>query len=1102
MGDSSFAIGNFTGGEISAFSQGRFDKPDYRNSMRVCLNSHPVEIGAHVRRPGSQYGGHTKSGNPGRVIKFDFEQSAPVTIEFTDGFLRFRNGASLITTNDPQVIVAISAANPAVVQTTTAHGWSSGNTVIFSNPTTPLLENRQFVMTVVDTTHVSLADALTGATIDGSTLGAIASGATISRVHELVTSYAFGSWSTIRAVQAETTDILLDSTVAPQAVTVPTLPAVGVNPVFAINPVNFIDGPYLDPFTNGVQAGPSALTGVITITLSFQAYSATTSYTVGAFVTSSSVNYVSLVDQNVGNTPASSPTQWATTSASAGINNGQGFLGTDIGRLIRLFSEPPLWAVGTTYGKGGVANVVTYNPSGLAGQETYWESLTTGNVGNIPGTDLTNWELIPQGASLWTWGRITGLSNIISPSLSGSVNIGTMTSDGGVAAAFNNVFSQTQANSAVLGGTAGGNPAGTIFRLDCYVGKNYTGASAQKIQSATVYPSSDNSFANGSYISGGNLYFYNPQITLRLRAKATAPASAADGTLLATTTSFTRTFAPVTLVSNDQNTTWNYVWIEMITTFQNAISMTSGDFFNTIAQVSFFNPTGSGTGAACNMEILGPALLFAAPVQTWRLGVYSGTTGYPTCGVYNDGRLYLGGAVGNRFDACVSNGINGSTINFAPTDQYGVVSNASAISYTFNSKGVNQILWMKPDLQGVLMGTIAGEWLVQAPTAGSIAPTNITARNVTDNGSANIEPVNTEHTLVFVKRFARKLLEFFPDVFSGKFSAPNLADKAQHLTRNGVAELAYTSAVTPIIWGRDTLGALFGITYKRDSLASSQPPTFYGWHHHALGSGRIVESICGGPSTGGNLDALTMVTNDPVTNIRHVEVMTDVQDELTPLAASWYLDDAVNPTSTSTTNIGLAYGFGGLTINGLWHLNGKTVQVFAGGLDCGDPGEGKAFSDFVVTNGSITVPYGDGISAGPGRGLFTAAFATALPLTQIVVGFTYNSDGQLVRPISPADSGARSGPAFGKLTRAHRYAFKLVNTLGLSVGGTFANLAPVNTRLNGNGPALPALTTFSGISADALKDDPNYDNAICWRVARPFPANIVAVGCNLATSDQ
>jgi hypothetical protein len=389
---------------------------------------------------------------------------------------------------------------------------------------------------------------------------------------------------------------------------------------------------------------------------------------------------------------------------------------------------------------------------------------------------------------------------------------------------------------------------------------------------------------------------------------------------------------------------------------------------------------------------------------------------------------------------------------------------------------------------------------VQAPTTGPLSATNVAARRVTNHGSANIQPCRTEHTTIFVQRFAQKLLEYFPDVFSGKFSAPNLADKAQHLTRAGVTELAYTSAVTPILWGRDKLGALFGITYKRDSLASAQPATFYGWHHHALGSGRTVESICSGPSTGGDLDALTMVTNDAATGIRHVEVLTDVPDELSALASAWFLDDAVAPTSTTGVAIGAGgLTYGGLTLNGLWHLNGKTVQVFAGGLDCGDPGEGKAYSDFLVINGSVTVPYGDSLTAGPGRGLFTAAFVATNP--PIVVGFTYNSDGQLVRPILPADTGARTGPAFGKLTRAHRYAAKLVATLGLAIGGTFAKLRPANFKQNDNSP-LPALTTFSGIAQAELDDDYYYDGGVCWRISRPFPANIAAIGLNLQTQDQ
>jgi hypothetical protein len=54
--------------------------------------------------------------------------------------------------------------------------------------------------------------------------------------------------------------------------------------------------------------------------------------------------------------------------------------------------------------------------------------------------------------------------------------------------------------------------------------------------------------------------------------------------------------------------------------------------------------------------------------------------------------------------------------------------------------------------------------------------------------------------------------------------------------------------------------------------------------------------------------------------------------------------------------------------------------------------------------------------------------------TQIVVGFTYNSDGQMVRPIAMADTGARNGPGLGKTRRTQRYAALVSNTLGISFG--------------------------------------------------------------------
>jgi hypothetical protein len=1108
VANATYEIPNFLGGEISQFAQGRFDRPDYRFSLNVCLNSFPLEIGAWARRPGTMYGGHTRAGAKGRTVKFDFEQAASVSLEFTDGKLRFRSGATLITGNDTQAVIAVSAANPAVVQTTSAVSWATGDTLIFPGASTPLLENRQFTATMIDTTHFSLADALTGAAIDGSTLGALVA-ATVARVQELTTVYASGAWGSVRAVQAETTDVLLNGAFPPQALTT-TVPTSGLNPAFSITPAVFNDGPYLDPFTNGVLATPGSTSGLVNLTLAFSAWSATTAYAKGSFVTYLSNNYKSLSDQNVGNTPTTSPLFWVSTTAAAAINDGRGFLATDTGRLVRLLSEPPVFNPLTTYSAGS-SSVVTYNPSGVPGASTYWQAKAT-TTGSAPGADLTNWALVPSGAAVWTWGKITGLSNVIDRQMAGSSSIGDMTGFNGITAPFDGQFVKSTSQCANKAGGGGTIPAGTTLALSGFVGKNYT-ASPQKIQQAAIYPPTDNGFGFGSYVHGGVTLGITQFYTLNLRAKLTAPASESDGTLLGTV-SFSGSSPTVTIVSNDQATAWNYVWVELI--FSGVATGSSGPFSPPItsysldieiAQISFFSPTTpSVSSAGCTVEILGPALLYGNAIATWRMGAYSDTTGYPTCGCYDDGRLWLGGAISNRFDASTSNGIvpGSSVVNFAPTDQYGVVAPSNAISETINADSVNPLFWMVPDLQGVLIGTQAGEFLILAPTSGSIAPNNITSRRTTNIGSSNIEPRRTEHTLTFVKRFGRKLMEYFADVYSGKFSAPNLAERAQHIPRAGIAELAYTEAVTPIIWGRNNDNSLFGITYKRDALTTSQGPTYAAWHRHALGSGRAVESLCSGPSVGGDLDSLTMVTNDAATNIRHVEVMTDTPDELTDLSDCWFLDDAVNPTSVSSSATPVTGApFGGATINGLWHLNGKTIQIFAGGIDCGDRGDNKqTFTDFLVTNGSAFVPFGDSISAGPGQGQFTQVFFAGLSLGQIVAGFTYNSDGQHVRKNEPAETGVRNGPALGKLRRVHRYAMLLSNTKGLSVGATFAKMYPALFRLADGKTAIGTLDTFSGIHQDALKCDFDYDGMMCWRVSRPFPATIAAIAGNVAASDQ
>jgi hypothetical protein len=501
-----------------------------------------------------------------------------------------------------------------------------------------------------------------------------------------------------------------------------------------------------------------------------------------------------------------------------------------------------------------------------------------------------------------------------------------------------------------------------------------------------------------------------------------------------------------------------------------------------------------------SLQINGSGLLYSTPCPSFQIGAWSDTTGWPTCGCYSGGRFWFAGAIPNRVDSSSSN----QPFIMSPTQQDGTVIDSNGISYTFNSNSLDEIFWMTGITGGILVGTQRGEILLTSGTSGGpITPSSITESPTTKYGSENILPVHTGLTTCFVQRQGRRLLEYLADVFSQRFYGPDLTTFARHIGGRGFEEIAYQQEPAPIVWGRMSDGSLVGTTYRRISLFSNQEPEFNAWHEHQLGSGRLVESICVGPSNGGTLDTLTMVTNDPATNIHYVESLTTMLDETDPYTQSWFLDCAVTPQAATITN-------GSVVFLGLNYLNGKKVSVFAAGLDCGD---------FIVENGQVSVPLGtaDNIS---GYTFDIPQFNLLQPLSNdfasvnvvvvapdttynipCVIGFNYQTQGQLCRPMLPPDTGARNGPGFGKKRRTARYAASLVNSIGVQVGSSFSGkMHPMKLTTPG-GKTLPYLSPFTGIVRDTLENDFSFDSMLCWQTTRPFPATMTAFGGFLTTED-
>ena len=1039
---------SFLSGVWSQTAQGRADDPLYRAGANVLYNTFVKKEGSADRRPGFRLDAVTPGGHAAKLLPYILSDAEEYNIELSEELLRFYKNGVLYAPGYTEITNIALSAELVVITMAAGHGITEGQIVTFrfdndeAKDQFPILANRQFYATNVGSTTLNLSDVVSGEPL-GSAVGTFGtSDIHIGVVTALTTPYTGTLWSDVRSLQSDDRTLLLHGRVRPQLLT-----------TSEITPALFVDGPYLDP-TDGSQVTPDSLTGTVTLTLSYVAYDSATAYSVGGYVTSSGVSYKSLTDVNVGNTPASSPTDWEIVLPVDHINSGAGFGPNDAGRHIRLYSEPAAWLVGTTY---AADDHVKHDNS-------YWVSLQGTNTGNEPGTDAAYWVPDP-GAAIWTWGKITDASVDLSnpPSFidpAGETKIGNFLNE-----------------DRIFNGTWGESTAGVTLTGSGWAGHEITGGSA--ISSATLYPA----FYSGFITSSNG----NPIVLEIYGKQTTTPSSATDGDLLGSKTLTSDQTASVSIASSDLTTVYDFVWA--------VITQAGSDRGYRLSELQFFDASSVPAGSRLIVQLIGDPLLYTTAITTWRVGLYNNVEpAWPTTGCYHQGRLWLAGAVPNRFDASMSN----DELVMSPTAPDGTVADNHAISYTLNAARRNQFLWMKASRRGITAGTAGGQFLIHATENNNLmAPSTTQADEILAYKSANIEPVHTGLTTVFVNQHARQIHESMRDAYSGEQVAPEITDRAKHLTRGQIAELAAMSAIDPIIWFRTETGNLAATTYERTNLVSQEPPRINAFHEHEIGSSWPVVSLSEAPSHDGNSDTIAIVTRGD-DNVHHVEFLTRTSEEDDTIYDAQNLDSSIVPMS------GEEYA-SGVRFHGLWALNGETVSAFVAGLDCG--------STFIVQDGYIEVPWD---SAG---GLFTKRYLTqlsgenrdfrdlAVPIDAgalsipAVVGFGYVSRGQRLRPVGSEDTGLRRGPAIGTKRRVGSTGCLFHNAQGVYFGTDFSNMRPALFEFDGGRRYTPT-ELFSGVWYDTIEDRGSFDGMLAWEVRGPFPAKVLAIGSFLKVEDR
>lgn len=526
------------------------------------------------------------------------------------------------------------------------------------------------------------------------------------------------------------------------------------------------------------------------------------------------------------------------------------------------------------------------------------------------------------------------------------------------------------------------------------------------------------------------------------------------------------------------------------------------------------------------------------PKTEWRLGAWSETTGYPSCVVFHEDRLFFAGI--RDYPLRLDGSNSGDYLNFAPSDLDSTISASNAVSFSLNADGVNAIKWLTSDEKGLLAGTVAGEWCVRPSSQNeALSPTNITAKRATSFGSAGIQAVQVGKTSIFVQRASRKVREltYFYEVDG--FQAPDLTVISEHITGTGLVQMAYQREPQSILWAVREDGVLVGMTYERDLDGLK-----VAWHRHIIGgysdaanSDAVVESCAVIPSADGTRDELWLIVRRRINgrSVRYVEYVTKLFEDTDDQQDAFFVDCGLtydNPlTITGATNANpvvitsTAHGLSnGDTVRitdivGMTELNGNSYKV-----------ANVAANTFELTNSNGTningTSYGTYVSGGEVRkkvssvtGLWhlegqtvqvcgdgatqpdvtisngTATLTTAAAVVHL--GFGYNSDGQLLR----LEAGSADGTSLGKKRRTHQVGFLVHRSLGLKIGTSFDDLTELTFRTAsdalGQAPAL-----YSGIVDETLEADYDFENQVCWRAHKPLPSTILAVMPRMVTYDK
>lgn len=467
------------------------------------------------------------------------------------------------------------------------------------------------------------------------------------------------------------------------------------------------------------------------------------------------------------------------------------------------------------------------------------------------------------------------------------------------------------------------------------------------------------------------------------------------------------------------------------------ITVVDSDTFTVVTNKKTFAISSGGTASIPTLSLTDDNVtadtLSSPPEDIIKLN--NGVGAYPSTATYHEQRRWFAGT--NQAPQVLWATRTGTETNLTSSiparDADGMELRVAAAQY-------NQIRHLVP-LSDLIALTAGGEFRIFADGAPAITPTSVSIKPQGYSGASQVQPVVTSSSVLYVQAQGSRVRELAYNWESNAYRSVDASIMAPHrFNGHTITQMAYSRAPDQILWAVRDDGVLLGLTYVPDQQV-------FGWHAHDTDG--VFESVC--TVSEGNEDVLYAVVRRTVggTQRRYIErLRTRI---FTEQADAFFVDSGLTYTGSPTT-----------TVTGLWHLEGKTVNVLA---------DGAVDTPRTVVNGSITLTYA---------------------ASKVHVGLPITAD---LRTL-PLALEATAAAGQGTTKNVNAVHMRVSQSSVVKAGPNFSELREYPAR---------AVTDPYG-SAPALRDgelslsiDPswNQDGAVCVRQDLPLPLTVLSMTLEL-----